>query len=141
MGSRLVRPSAIFASRHWMSTHSSRRMTMMGRITFWYSYALNFPRKRSADFQTSLARLSSLGLLRESDTGEEFPLIGVRASVDKAEDDMLLLTHVHAATQTVGHLPEFGLVAGGGGGVVRDGCVLLHVWHMLPRERHDGMGF
>jgi hypothetical protein len=51
---------------------------MMGKITFWYSYALNFPRKRSADFHTSLARLSSLGLLRESDTVEEFSIVGVR---------------------------------------------------------------
>ena len=71
-----------------------------------------------------------MGLFSESDVEEELPLIGVRASVDKAEDDMLLLNHVHAATQTVGHLPEFGLVAGVGGDVVRDGCVLLHVWHM-----------
>ena len=38
---------------------------MIGRMTFWYSYALNFPRRRSADFQISLARLSSLGLLSE----------------------------------------------------------------------------
>ena len=42
--------------------HSSRRITMMGRMTLWYSYALNLPRSRSADFQMSLARLSSLGL-------------------------------------------------------------------------------
>ena len=68
-----------------------------------------------------------MGLLRESDAEEEFPIIGVSASVDKAEDDMFLLTHVHAATQTVGHLPEFGLVVGVGGDVVHDSCVLLHV--------------
>src|SRR6266496_3218033 len=46
-------------------THSRRRMTMIGRMTLWYSYALNFPRRRSADFQMSPARLSSLGLLSE----------------------------------------------------------------------------
>src|ERR1017187_10427777 len=37
---------------------------MMGNITLWYSYALHFPRKRSADFQISFARLSSFCLLR-----------------------------------------------------------------------------
>ena len=68
-----------------------------------------------------------MGLFNESDVEEELPLIGVTASVDKAEDGMLLLNHVHAATQTAGYLPEFGLVTGVSSGVVRDGCVLLHV--------------
>ena len=38
---------------------------MIGRMTFWYSYALNLPRNRSADFQISLAKLSSFGLFSE----------------------------------------------------------------------------
>src|SRR5436309_15736992 len=48
-----------------MSMHSKRGMTMSDSMTFWYSYALNLERNRSADFQISPARLSSLGLLRE----------------------------------------------------------------------------
>jgi hypothetical protein len=40
---------------------------------------------------------------------------------------MFLLNHIHAALQTVGHLPECGLVAGVGSDVVRDDCVLFHI--------------
>src|SRR5206468_7867031 len=68
---RLARTSAAFFSRQSINTHSNRRMTMIGRITFWYSYALNLPRRRSADFQISSARLSSLCLFR---TGEVFAI-------------------------------------------------------------------
>ena len=39
---------------------------------------------------------------------------------------------VHAAAQGVGHLPELGFVADGGGGGVRGGRVLLHFGQVLP---------
>ena len=35
---------------------------------------------------------------------------------DQAEDDVLVLGGVHVAAQGVGHLPELGFVADGGGG-------------------------
>jgi hypothetical protein len=34
---RFARISAFFSSRHFNSTHSSRRSTIIGRTTFWYS--------------------------------------------------------------------------------------------------------
>jgi hypothetical protein len=61
--------ASAFFPRHWMSTHSRRRITMMGRTTFWYSQALNLPRNRSADFHVSADRLSSLGLFKAIDIG------------------------------------------------------------------------
>ncbi len=38
---------------------------------------------------------------------------------DQAEDDVLVLGGVHAAAQRVGHLPELGFVADGGGCAIR----------------------
>jgi hypothetical protein len=35
---------------------------------------------------------------------------------DEAEDDVLVLGRVHGAAQGVGHAPQFGFVADGGGG-------------------------
>ena len=40
--------------------------------------------------------------------------IGDVLEEDKAEDDVLVFGSVHAAPQSIGHLPQFGLVAGGG---------------------------
>lgn len=47
-------------------------------MTPWYSYALNLPRSRSADFQISPARLSSFGLLRDIVTLELFDKVASR---------------------------------------------------------------
>jgi hypothetical protein len=61
---RLAGISACMSVRHFSNTHCSRRIAMIGTMALGHSHALNLPRKRSADFHTSFAMLSSLGLLR-----------------------------------------------------------------------------
>src|SRR5207245_8635310 len=51
---------------------------------------------------------------------------------DQPEDDVLVLSGVHAAAESVGHLPELGFVADGGGGVGRSAGVLPGLRHGLP---------
>jgi hypothetical protein len=47
---------------------------------------------------------------------------------DQAEDDVLVLGGVHAAAEGIGHLPELGFVAdGGGAGILRLRLSLRHV--------------
>jgi hypothetical protein len=45
---------------------------------------------------------------------------------------MLVITRVYAAVLHVSHLLEFGFVAGGRGGGVREGRVPFHLQHVLP---------
>jgi hypothetical protein len=59
---------------------------------------------------------------------------------DEAEHDVLVLGRVHAAAQGVGGLPELGLEAEVGGGVVLGGHVLpLYLRHALPRMWYWGV--
>jgi hypothetical protein len=52
---------------------------------------------------------------------------------DQSEHDVLVLGGVHAAAQRVGHLPELGFVAEGGGGVGLLGAS-CHVVRVLERQ-------
>jgi hypothetical protein len=52
---------------------------------------------------------------------------------EEAEHDVFVLGRVHAAAQSVGHLPEIGFVADVGGRIVFRGCH-LHTLRYFPSQ-------
>jgi len=58
--------------------------------------------------------------------------VGDALQEQQAEDDMLILTRIHATAQGVGHLPQLGRVADVGGGAV--GVLLGTGQEVSPRS-------
>jgi hypothetical protein len=84
---------------------------------------------------TILVRVLGVGALRllRFELGVLFlEGVGDVLEEDEAEDHVLVLGGVHAAAERVGHLPELGFVADGGGRGVGGRRVLLRLRHALP---------
>jgi hypothetical protein len=77
--------------------------------------------------------VGALGLLGDQPGVLLLEGVGDVLEKDEPEHDVLVLGGVHAAAQRIGHLPELGFVAEGGGGVGLPGAS-CHVVRVLERQ-------